>query len=474
MKAILRAGTVVLAGAAAWGLAVPLVPATHRTVGPATLSAALRLGAGRTVLVTPPLGTISANTHAAPLDARVSLVELDVAAVRRGITSEDPVQAFGADVEPGLRDLARAVAIRYLLAAIVIGVLVGGLVPRRSWRSALVASTGATAAAALALTVSSLTFNDRGFEEPRFTGALRSAPDVIRAVQRGSDSIDELGSRYQALAERLSRLLALTSAPLDAPEIGTTAILHVSDIHSNPVGVEFATRLARAFDVDAVIDTGDLTSFGNPLESRLVQLVSRLEVPYLFVPGNHDSATNRRAIEALDNVVLLDGQPTLIGSVEIMGWPDPTFTASNGTSTEEGNAIRLQEAPRVAEAVRTHQPDLLAVHDQRLAQQSLGSVPLVLAGHTHERDIVEETGTTLLVAGSAGATGLGSFLVETNLPYEAQVIYLRDSTLVAVDYVTFSAAGGQSKVERRIFPETTAGEVGAAPAPCPTCRRPSA
>lgn len=451
-RAVLRAGAVALAGAAAWALTVPLVPETRHRVGPATLRAAVHLGPGATVLVAPPLGTVSARTHVPPLDIHVSLAELDIAAVRSRITRGNPADALTSDLEPALRSAARAAALTYLLSGVIVGGLTGLLVPRRSMRTALLAACGGVFAAAVTLAIAAFTFDEQGFEQPRFTGALRSAPDVIRAVERGNESIDELGSRYEALAGRLSRLLALASAPVAQPTIDTVAILHVSDIHSNPLGVEFTARLARAFNVDAVIDTGDLTSFGNSLESSVVQLVARLGVPYIFVPGNHDSAANRSAIGRLGNVSLLDGQSTEIEGVEILGWADPTFTAANELSTEEGNEIRLQEAANVATAVTQEQPDVLAVHDVRLARDALGHVGLVLAGHTHEREFQQEDGTVVLITGSAGATGLGSFLVETDVPYEAQVVYLDGGRVVAVDYVTFSGLGRESKVERRLLP----------------------
>ena len=45
----------------------------------------------------------------------------------------------------------------------------------------------------------------------------------------------------------------------------------------------------------AVVDTGDLTSFGLDGESRIGGLVDQFSVPYYLVPGNHDSPENRAA-----------------------------------------------------------------------------------------------------------------------------------------------------------------------------------
>jgi 3',5'-cyclic AMP phosphodiesterase CpdA len=198
-----------------------------------------------------------------------------------------------------------------------------------------------------------------------------------------------------------------------------------------------------------VIDTGDLTSFGQPVEARIGRLLAGFPVPYVFVPGNHDSSRNRVEIARVDGLELLDRRTSSIAGIDVLGWADPTFTASNETSTDEGNEEREEMAPEVAAEVERLQPDVLATHDQRLAAESIGSVPLVLAGHTHEREFEQEDGTLLLTVGSTGATGLGSFIVESDQPYEAEVIYFRDDLPVAVDYISLSGLGGDFEVERR-------------------------
>ena len=42
--------------------------------------------------------------------------------------------------------------------------------------------------------------------------------------------------------------------------------------------------------MDLVIDTGDLTDYGTAIETGLAgQIKTTKGVPYLFIPGNHDS-----------------------------------------------------------------------------------------------------------------------------------------------------------------------------------------
>jgi predicted MPP superfamily phosphohydrolase len=439
----------VLAGAAAAALVLPLAPAVHQKVGPATVAANASVGAGRTVVTIPPLGTVSADTHAAPVTLGLTLSEVDFTALGRVVSDPSQRTELVADVEGDLRALGRRVTLQLMLSGAVIGAIAGALLPRVRWTHAAEGAVGGLLLVGAGMIGSAITFDTAAFAEPRFTGELRRAPAVIEAVQEGNVSLAALRGRFETAADRLSELMLLLAEPNPDPRTDTTAILHVSDIHANPIGMEIAIQLAQRFRVDAVVDTGDLTSFGLPLENAISSLVENVDVPYYFVPGNHDSADARRAAARVDGVtVLLDGDSADVSGIEILGWDDPTFTVWDQIPTEEGNEIRLEAGETVAEEVAASAPDILAVHDSRLAEASFGLVPLVLAGHDHVGDISEEDGTTVLKVGSTGATGLSAFTVEADHDYEAEIVYFRDQRAVAVDYVSFSGLGGDFEVDR--------------------------
>jgi predicted phosphodiesterase len=425
-----------------------LVPHGEQSLGPASVTPHAQFGGGRTVLVVPPLGTLAAATHITPLTLNLTLAQLDFSRLASRLSSAGERDRLTAEIESDLRSLARSMALELLAGAAILGALAGALIPHRRIATILWGACGGAVGVGLLLGLTALSFDVAGFEEPRFSGALTRAPQVIEAVTQRIGSFDELRSRYETAAERLSDLLAVVAEPTSDPHTGSIAILHVSDIHSNPLGVEVAGQLARRFEVDAIIDTGDLTSFGQPIESRIGALIDDVGVPYLFVGGNHDSPANRRALARVSNVTLLENDTAEVSGLDILGWSDPTFTATNELSTEEANAIREAEASEVATTVQRLQPDVLAVHDERLAAEAIGEVPLVLAGHTHERDLTESDGTTTMVVGSTGATGLGSFTVDATLSYEAEVLYFRAGEVAVVDYVLFEGLSGDFTVER--------------------------
>lgn len=438
------------AGVAAMA-ALPLFPQVQHDLGPATVTAEARISSGRTVFAAPPLGTVSAATHAPPLQLELALRSIDVAVLEEQLSSGSVPAEMVSGIEADLRGLARRLIVQILVGCVVVALLVAAVLPRRRLAHFLWAAAGGCVAASAAIGLTIATFDEAAFEEPKFTGALSRAPAVLEAFERGSESLTTLGSRYETLAGRISELLSLTTQPGTSDEGDDVAILHVSDIHSNPLGLEVVKRLARAFEVDAVVDTGDLTSFGEPLESRLADLLDGLSTPYYFVPGNHDSPANRTQIDESSKAILVDQETVDIAGVEVLGWGDPTFTADNETSTEEGNEVRVAEADAVAAAVVATRPDVLAVHDVRLAEESIGHVPLVLSGHEHERAMDQREGTLVLSVGSAGATGLGSFLVETDLAYEAEVVHIRDGLPRAVDYISFFGLGEEFEVDRELI-----------------------
>ena len=444
----LRLVAIAVIGVAGGLVAVALVPPARRTVGPGEMSLrALPSWDGTSSLSLPPLGEVTASTHSAPLRVELRVDRIDVESLESVLGADEPEDTLRADVEHDLGPLLRAFALRTVLAAIIGGVIAGALLPRRAAHRLAVASGSSLVVALALLGLSWLSYDSTAFSHARFTGPLERAPAILDAAQRHIDGLADVRDRVKVLSKQVSAIY--TAVERDPMEPDTT-ILHVSDIHSNPLGLEIVTQLARSFDVDAVLDTGDLTSFGNALEARLGSLLDDVPVPYYVVPGNHDSPANRAAIAKTPGVTIIDDKVADIGGVRVLGFADPTFTADSSITTAEGDRIRLLDAARVADGVRERRPDVLAVHDLRHGVDSPGLVPVIVAGHAHKRAQRVVDGTLELVVGSTGATGLGAFTVETGLPYEAELLRFHGGQLVMIDYVTLDGVSGEFRVERRL------------------------
>lgn len=444
---------VALLGAAAGLLALGTVTVAQGRVGPGRVAVRAHLGESRTELRFPPLGQISAATHFAPVTLTGQVDELSPERLQDLLKTEDPGDRLRSEVSADLEPLLRAFAWRALLTGLVAGALAGALVPRRRWTHALTGAGGAVVALAVLLGGAWRGYDAAAFEKARFEGPLERAPALLATVRKHVDDIDDVRRRVQVLGDQVAELYSVASSQIGGPLAGDEIrILHISDIHSNPLGLEVARRLAEQFNVAAVLDTGDLTSFGLPLEGRLGDMVATMKVPYLLVPGNHDSPENRRALAAVPNVRLLDGTVAEVGGVRILGVGDPAFTATNETSTAEAAVIKRARAPEVAARAEDLRPDVLAVHDPLLAEASDGRVPLIAAGHTHKNSAARKDGTLLLTVGSTGATGLGSFTVDTGSPYEAELLHFVGRDLVAVDRIDLHGIGGAFRLERQLVP----------------------
>jgi hypothetical protein len=85
-----------------------------------------------------------------------------------------------------------------------------------------------------------------------------------------------------------------------------------------------------------------------------------------------------------------------------------------------------------------------------------GIVPLVVAGHTHEREVTQlENGTVLMVQGSTGGAGLRALEGEFPEPLTCTVLYVDPATgqLRAYDEITLGGLGEtEVTIQRTVVP----------------------
>ncbi len=438
-------------GAVAAVVTLPFTSPTSGRVGPGTVELrATAARSGGTRLALPPLGAVSAHTHAAPVALEATVEQIDLDGLQTLLSAPDPQQRLEANVERDLQPLLRSLVVKSILLAALAGGVAAALLPGRRVRVLLAGSLGGALAVSVLLAATWRGYDTAAFSEPRFEGSLERAPGVLRAVGRHVDDLADVRKRVSTLGRELSSLYESVATPT-APTTGETRLLHVSDVHLNPLGLEIARQLAERFEVDAIVDTGDITSYGYPVEARIADLLVGMPAPYVVVPGNHDSGAVRAALAGVANVAVVDGVIELAG-VRVLGVPDPTFTADNAVSADEAAEVKRRSADEVARRVDAGQPDVLAVHDPLLAGRSNGHVPLVIAGHLHRRGNRVQAGTRTLTVGSTGATGLGSFTVEGGRAYEAEVLTFTGGLLTAVDYVSLKGIGGSFRIDRVVIP----------------------
>lgn len=432
---------------------------------PFTVDVQASVGRGETAVALPPFGRVRADTHTAPLRITATLREVDVrrlGQVPRGVSTSDLAAAVERE--------ARAAAPRYALR--LLGVAAGGalglalLVHRKDLRRVGIAVATALVLVGAAETAAWRTYRPDAFAEPTFSGALTLAPRLIGSVGEVGERIDEFRAELARIVDGAVR--AYTTIETDGAAPGDEVrVLHVSDIHLSPLGIDFALAIARGFDVDAVLDTGDLTSYGTPAEELILSQIPRFDRPYVFVRGNHDTVELQDAMaDGVPNAVVLDGTAESVDGLLVYGLGHPVFTED--ATSDVGHPEFVRRAEEAVDRIRSdlgglpRDPDIVAVHDDRMTEGLSGRVPVVASGHYHASRTSVRDRTIFLRVGSTGGAGVNVFSAEGGVPLSAEILTFRrgpDPELVAYDRIEQSPLQGNLTVRRhRVDDETLADE----------------
>lgn len=491
-------GIVALAGA--WlGFAIGAHVST--AVGPAQIGMSLQPAwGGQTVVDIRPLGTLRFDSHHGPIRLSLSLdgIHADVAQqlLESPRWAETLPDLIVADLQAGLRELV----LRAALFAVAGGLLVGLIVFRR-WRRALWTGLGSLTAVVLVAALSVATFNPRSISEPRYTGLLTGVPSLIGSAESIVSRFSEYQGQLAKLVTNVSQLYhAGTTLPVYSPDPNTLRVLHVSDIHLNPVAWNMIRSLKDQFKIDMIVDTGDIADHGTTAENKFVEEIGKLGVPYVYVRGNHDSIATQRAVARQKNAIVLDGTEKTVQGLRIYGVGDPRFTPDKTVDVKSdaqvlldlgrAHAARLRpdgqgakpKAPKPSptasgsRSATTPAPspsatmaramgsssqkipiDVVAVHDPTVGRAFDGAAPLVLAGHVHARSTETlKSRTRLMIEGSTGGAGLRGLEHDEPTPIQASVLYFDRAShrLQAWDDVTLGGLGEQwVQIQRHVEPD---------------------
>src|SRR5206468_7566303 len=132
----------------------------------------------------------------------------------------------------------------------------------------------------------------------------------------------------------------------------------------------------------------------------------------------------------------------VVKGLSIYGRGDPVFTPNKLTAVDDAE---LAEQVRAAgpgikfDVTRADRPpDIVAVHDDRMAEAVAGYVPLVVSGHFHKPSARVVDGTLYLRVGSTGGAGANVFTQVGGVPLSAEVLYFSREpphALVASDLI---------------------------------------
>jgi predicted MPP superfamily phosphohydrolase len=450
-------------------VAVLLFGRISAPIGPFDATLAFRPAGGGASVSVPPLGALSVDVYDGPLRLDVALQRVDQQRARALAT--DPVRLAGV-VDAVSADLRTAVVrLTWTTAGLALaGAALTSLVVTRRRKEPLIALGVTTVVLLGTAGVGAATWRPQAMSQPTYTGLLTNAPSLIGSAEDIAARFDAYRASLEDLVANVGTLYAaLSSLPAPGGSGKTVALLHVSDLHLNPAGFDLVRQVVEQFGVDGVLDTGDITDWGSEAENPLITSVGTLGVPYVFIRGNHDSGTTAALIAAQPNATVLDDSAVTVAGIEIAGIPDPLFTPDKSTGDDNaGDDVLERSGERLASFVAglPDPPAVTMVHDPKQARPLDGVVPLVLAGHTHERRVSElGDGTRLMVEGSTGGAGLRALQGEYPEPLTCTVLYLDPATgrLEAYDEITLGGLGEtEVTIQRRTVPQD--GAIGDTPA----------
>lgn len=438
------------------------------------------LGPGATTIELPPFGSVSANTHDSPVRLNASLEDIHIQSLK-GSLEERGLDRLVATVEREAVSAVKAYAIRAFLVAVIGATALAFVVFRTRWQLVVVAVTTGVLLMGGSGLIAASTYRTSAFTTPTYSGSLALAPDMIGPLTEAGTDIDYFRIELAQVVDGATRAYTtIEQNPLGRED--EIRVLHISDMHLSPLGEDLALQLADGFDVDAVLDTGDVSSFGTSMENVVLESISDFDVPYIFVRGNHDSRKTQAAIAKIPDARALDGTTANVAGLSIYGLGDPTFTGEEtGPSDPQAFADAAAEAgERVLEDVErlSRTPDIVAVHDDRMAESVAGLVPLVVSGHFHEQRAKVVDGTLYLRNGTTGGAGFETFLQEEGEPLSAEILHFAPPSggeppyLIAYDVIEQFPASGNLTLTRHLVSKEF-GRISPSPAPISPSPSPS-
>ncbi|MEN6461864.1 MAG: metallophosphoesterase, partial [Syntrophomonas sp.] len=414
---------------------------------------------GRTIIELPPFGRVSALTHQSPAELRIRLEQVETDTIKSNWAEPTYSKKILGRLQKGLPNMAVSFGLRQIALGAAGAFLLILLLWRARLRTAILSGLGGAIIIAVVVGTVFTGYNLEAFREPEYTGAISMAPGAIKIANDSlaqlnevKDNTNKVVTNIKALFSNADSLMVLGN-PDQEKEI--VKILLVSDLHSNPVGVEFIKTLAQDFKVDFLINAGDLTDFGSPLEASMTKGLGEIPIPQVFAAGNHDTPEISRFMAAMPNSYVLNGQTIVLKGLRILGLPDPLSgsAAVEASDSQEEERILDIQAAGLQQAIKEQgPPDILVVHNPRVAQRFLAYVPLVVTGHTHSLNFNQKGKSVLINPGTTGAAGLRGLYSETGTPYSAIIVYIKSGEgPLAADIIKYDPTSQQFLLERQLI-----------------------
>lgn len=412
-----------------------------------------------TILDIPPFGEVVADTHRGVFSLKVTLERVETETITSDLEKTSSVSKYFDDLKNDFSAQVELFFLRQFVMALIGALAAIWLLLRlRSWRLVKYTAAGSLIFAVV-LGISFYRYDFNAFNEPEYRGTLKMAPKALEIANQTLSDLDKLKGQANVVVGNIKQLFDSTNGlpGLNQPDgqDGSVAVLIVSDLHTNPVGVEFMKAIAQQFRVDMVIDAGDLSDMGSMPEASLITDIAGLGMPQVFVSGNHDTQAIMDKFAAAAHIQIASGKQLEVKGLKILGWPDPlgSSDAVEYADSDTKKAALKAETQAIADAVEQQgTPDILVVHNQSVAIKSAALAPLVVTGHTHRIKLLSNNGHVLINPGTVGAAGFRGLYSESDAGYSAAIVYIKPGGVPQTcDMIRYKPDSGQFFLERQVL-----------------------
>jgi predicted phosphodiesterase len=289
----------------------------------------------------------------------------------------------------------------------------------------------------LILSYSYYNFDKDKFYKPKFTGLMAITPSLVGEASDIYQNFDVYKKQLVRLVDNTTNLFLL--AKQESTELNnSTKILHVSDLHLNPIAFDLIKKVKDEFKIDIIIDTGDISDHGSKFEEYYYKEISKLIIPYIYVRGNHDSSDTERALVKNKNLInLSSGLSVIINDILFAGVGDYRFTPDKSNNN-------IPPVIDYKQLFNYKGADFFITHDPLLGSDLDGIAKYILSGDTHKREIKKLKESYLLTQGSTGGGGLRPYSKDGKLnDLELSILYFdnKSKKVSAVDEISVSGYG---------------------------------
>ncbi len=412
---------------------------------------------GITEINLPPFGSLTAYSHKTPIKLKLTVERLSFTGIKKIATSQETGSQLLASLDNKAKPYLLAFLFKIVAIFVFFSLLVVLILPKKSLTKFTVTLSLSLLTIAILIIATTSTYNFSSFRQPRYSGMLSAAPWLTGVVEEKLSDLETFRTQVTTLANNFSNFYKKIEnlKPTFSLDGKAIRLLHVSDIHDNPAAIDLISKVVKEFKVDLVVDTGDITDYGTPIEASIVTRLQKIKVPYLFIPGNHDSPEVIQHLRQIKNITVLDqGETITVYGITILGFPDPISKTidSHRSQTKTQEEIYARQLVKIY----NHQqpvPDIVAVHEPANANKLIGKSKLILFGHTHRASVQEKNGTILINAGSTGAAGIRGFQKTSGLPFTLKLLYIKPKSMkvLAVDSLSIQGLQLEAGLQRTVF-----------------------